>query len=273
MLDREEYIEQAYFFGTLNDRLDASLPLQDLLGSLRDELLATTRLPLAIDFLLSELMHCGVMSTAMRRLEHYFAPFQTHVISEAEKEEGRFDMRVGLQILRDEAKYRAENGGRPGLFLYQFEVLCRNRLNYDRGLEAMSRDPAYDESWRTWILAVRREVGIVEVADMIYSRSEHYVMQLAREGHSRDELPPPLFGQREGRIAQANRRKDPLLLFSALQRQLGYPAVPRLKPYDSRQDLVPQMARRLERLEARMKLMEEEQKGGIDITRFYHPDQ
>ena len=36
-----------------------------------------------------------------------------------------------------------------------------------------------------------------------------------------------LFGEKEGRIAMANRRKDPLYLFSALQRHLGYPSVPR----------------------------------------------
>jgi hypothetical protein len=33
--------------------------------------------------------------------------------------------------------------------------------------------------------------------------------------------------------------------------------------------MIPQMQRRIERLEARMKLMEEEQRQGIDITKFY----
>ena len=38
---------------------------------------------------------------------------------------------------------------------------------------------------------------------------------------------PTLFGEKEGKIARANRGRDPLYLFSALQRQLGYPEVPR----------------------------------------------
>jgi hypothetical protein len=46
--------------------------------------------------------------------------------------------------------------------------------------------------------------------------------------------------------------------------------VPRLKPFDDAPQLLPQLARRLERLEHRLKLMEEEQQAGsIDITKFY----
>ena len=78
-----------------------------------------------------------------------------------------------------------------------------------------------------------------------------------------------LFGEKEGKIALANRRKDPLYLFAALQRHLGYPPVPRPAPADDTPQLIPQMMRRMERLETRIKLLEEEQKGGIDLTRFY----
>ena len=86
--------------------------------------------------------------------------------------------------------------------------------------------------------------------------------------------PPPddaiiLFGEREGRIALANRKKDPLFLFSSLHRQLGYPEVPRAKPVDAEKSLLPQMARRLEQLEFRLKILEEEQRGGLDLTKFY----
>jgi len=79
-----------------------------------------------------------------------------------------------------------------------------------------------------------------------------------------------LFGQKEGRIAMANRRKDPLLLFAALHRQLGYPGVQTLVPADRTPELLPQLLRRVDRLEARLKLVEEEQRGGIDITKFYN---
>src|SRR4029078_8999850 len=78
-----------------------------------------------------------------------------------------------------------------------------------------------------------------------------------------------LFGEREGRIALANRKKDPLFLFSSLHRQLGYPEVPRMKPADKEQALLPHLARRLEQLESRLKLIEDEQRGGLDITQFY----
>ena len=59
------------------------------------------------------------------------------------------------------------------------------------------------------------------------------------------------------------------LLFSALQRHLGYPSVPRLEPADSSPQLLAQLARRLERMEIRLKLLEEDQRGGIDLTQFY----
>jgi hypothetical protein len=37
---------------------------------------------------------------------------------------------------------------------------------------------------------------------------------------------------------------------------------------------LPQLARRLEQFEARLKLVEDEQRGGIDLTQFYkRPDQ
>jgi hypothetical protein len=78
-----------------------------------------------------------------------------------------------------------------------------------------------------------------------------------------------LFGEREGRIALANRRKDPLYLFASLQRQLGYPVVPRPDPASAAQSLLPQLARRVEQMELRLKLIEEEQRGGVDLTQFY----
>jgi len=45
--------------------------------------------------------------------------------------------------------------------------------------------------------------------------------------------------------------------------------VPRPKPVDERKDAIPQLMRRMERLESRIKLMEEERRTGIDITKFY----
>ena len=267
----EEYIEQAHFFHLLGERLEENTPAQEVLSTAREEALATTKLPLAIDFMLSELRHSGLMSSAMRQLGHYFTEFQAYVIGEAEDERGRFDLRVGLEILRHEAEYRAgaARALKPptiaGLFLYQFEVLCRNRLGYDQGLSAVAADAAYPSEWREWILGIRHQVGMVDVADLIYVRST-----LARE-RSDSSVPAPeaLFGEREGKIAMANRRKDPLYLFASLHRQLGYPQPPRHRTAKTEESLIPQMARRLEQLEKRIKLLEEEQRGGMDLSQFY----
>jgi hypothetical protein len=267
-LGREEYIEQAHFFRSLGERLEANVPAQDVLASVREETLATTKLPLAIDFLLGELRHEGVLGPAMSLLPHYFTPFQAFVVQESENERLRFDLRVGLEILRREAEYRADEPTRQGVFLYQFEVLCRNRLGYDRGLEAVATDPAFDTAWREWIRKLRRQIGMVDIADVVYVHSEYYWQRAAKAGQTTDGA-AILFGEREGRIALANRKKDPLYLFSSLNRQLGYPEVPRVKPADKEQDLLPQLARRLEQLEMRLKILEEEQRGGLDLTKFY----
>ena len=179
-------------------------------------------------------------------------------------------MRIALAILWREAEYRRDGASAEGLFLYQLEALCRNRLNYDKGLTAMAEDPAYDATWRHWILTVRRQIGFVDTADMIFVRSDNYFTRRGIDKFDvQDELQKPLFGEQEGQIAWATRRKDPLLLFAALQRQLGYPKVPRPVPADDTPRLLPELVRRMERLETRLKLLEEEQKGGIDITKFY----
>ncbi len=302
-LGREEYVEQTHFFRVLSERLHENVPMQEVLLSVREEVLATAKLPMAIDFLLAELRHAGVLGSAMARLEHYFTPFQIFVIQESEEERRRFDIRVGLEVLRREAEYRAESPTRQGLFLYQFEALCRNRLGYDRGLEAVARDPAFAGIWRDWIRTVRRQIGMVDLADLIYVHSEYYYQRAERGGERAGASPTPsggaarepvpneagklggddspardaaaivLFGEREGRIALANRRKDPLYLFASLHRQLGYPEVPRPQLADAEQVLLPQLARRLEQLEMRLKLVEEEQRGGLDLTKFYErPD-
>ena len=270
MLESEEYVEQAYFFRTLSQRLPQNMPLQELLRQTRDELLASTKLPMAVDFLRSELEHTGVFAPAMSRLPHYFTPFQTYVVSEAEHERGRFDLRVALEILRAEAEYRSEEITPQGLFLFQFETLCRNRLRYDRGLSAISEDPSYDDDWSEWVRTVRRQVGLIDFADLLYVRSAHYVLKRARRlGGEAEAEKPVLFGEKEGKIAFANRGKDPLYLFAALQRHLGYPEIPRPKPHDDAQELIPQILRRLERIETRIKLLEDEGRGGIDLAKLY----
>lgn len=269
MLPREEYIEQAYFFRIMLERLGQRLPLQELMEQSKYELLASTKLPMAIDLMLGELKHHGQMSSGMRMLNHYFVPFQTFLVAEAELDRGKFDYQTALHVLCAEAEYRAKESLNPqGMFFFQFEAISRNRLNYDRGLLAISKDPIYSEDWQKWILDVRKQLGLIDLADMIFLRSQHF-----QDRRTRFEDSPPsapiLFGAPEGKIAFSNRRKDPLYLFSAMQRHLGYPSVPRMKEADPLPQLIPQLARRIERLESRIKLLEEEERGGIDITKFY----
>ena len=221
-LDREEYVEQVYFFRTLRERMQQSMSTQDLLaadppGNPRHDQPA-----------LRHRLHVE-RAAADRRLCHRHGPaaplfhrrFRPSWSPRPSGPEGRFDFRIGLEILEREAEYRAEGASPQGIFLYQFETLCRNRLGYDRGLEAMAGDEIYNDDWREWILTVRRQIGLVDFSDMIYVRSELY-----RQTRGEAEK-PILFGEKEGRIALANRQKDPLYLFAALARHLGYPSVPR----------------------------------------------
>lgn len=270
MLDPEEYVEQAYAFRAMRERLEESEPIQAALADLRQEVLATTRLPLALDFLLTELRHGGSIGPAMRRIGHYFSPFQAYLIEEAEDEHGRFDMRTALEILRFEAEMRSKGPSPQTVFFFAFECLCRNRLRYGRGLDALAGDLWFSPEWRSWIASVRDRIGLLELSDMIYVRSEHY---LTRKKLTREEAPePPLFTEKEGRIALANRKKEPLYLFSALQRHLGYPAVPRLRPITDDRHVVQALQSRVSLLETRLKMMEEEQKSGaVDLAKLFPP--
>src|SRR5690606_28388041 len=147
--------------------------------------------------------------------------------------------------------YRAENPQPAALFVYQFECLARNRLGYDYGLRAVAADPIYNEDWREWSERIRMQLGTVDCADLPSLRSEFPVEQTRRRNRNPDYRPsyPILFGLQEGRIAWANLGKDPLYMFAALQRQLGYPAVPRPKPASQRPLFEPAVEMRFQRLE------------------------
>ena len=273
MLDREEYIEQAYLFRSFGERIMAGIAAQEALAAIGEEVLATSKLPLAIGYLVGELKLVGTLSTALARLPHYFTAFQTFVIAKAEEEGGRFDIRTALSILEREATYRGEGASPQGLFFYRFECLSRNRLDYAHGLAAVADDDIFNADWKDWIRMVARQVGLIDLADLVFVRSPEYwrlekrdALLASRDGGDPDR--PILFGAKEWRIARANRGKDPLFFFAALQRQLGYPSIPRVKSVAPSAESPALLARRLERLEMRMKLLEEEGRGGIDLSRF-----
>jgi hypothetical protein len=267
---REEYVEQEHFFRVLRERTAANVPVQDALAQVREEILATTNLPYAIDFLRAEVLHGGRLNPAMSRISHYFTPFQTFMITSAEGDSTKFDMSTALLILERLAGYMTGTPTRPGLFIYQFECIARNRLGYDAGLKAASSDAFFDDDWKTWVNRVRGLLGTSDFADLIYLRSAEHV-ELARRALRDPDRQPEyaiLFGRSEGRIARASRGKDPLYMFAALQRQLGYPGVPRVLPKND-DKLPPAAEARIARLEKRITLLESETKGtGIDLSEF-----
>lgn len=271
MLTTEEYIEQTFFFNAFLEAVESDIPTQEFLRGIQNELLATTQLPLAVDFLLTDMKLTGVLSSAMSHIKHYFTPFQSFVIAESEREGGRFDFRIALKILSVEADYRSTSPPVQGLFFYQFETICRNRLGYDKGIDVLSQDDLYDADWKTWLDILRKQIGLVDLSDMIFYRSEYYKTK-RNSGDTENDV-PVLFGEREGRIAYATRRKDPVQLFSALSRQLGYPAVPRQKRCCDGESVVPLLLRRIEHLENRLQLLEEELRGGINLNRFFVKDE
>jgi hypothetical protein len=272
VLEREEYIEQAYFFRAFRERAAENQAAQEILERIHQEILSTTRLPYAIQFLATELKHSGLLSSGFARLPHYFTPFQTFVVRGTEEEALRFNVETALLILEREATYRAGTATPSGLLVYQFEVLCRNRLGYDEGLGCMAADPFYDRAWRDYVDLVRRQVGMVDFADLIYVCSQFYVQEQRRADPGYEPPLPALFGEKEGKIAWASRGRDPLYLFAALQRQLGYPEVPRARPPDDLSAKLLSLQARFRELEMRLKLLESEVRGQMDLSEFGTPD-
>ncbi len=271
-LDREEYIEQAYFFRVFRERSAANMSSQEVLERIHEEILSTTRLPMAIQFLATELKHSGALSSGLALLPHYFTPFQAFVIRQTENEGTKLQFDLALLVLEREATYRAGECTAPGMFVYQFEVLCRNRLGYDDGLAAMHEDPLFDATWREYTEIVRRQIGVVDFPDLIYLRSEFYIEVQRRHHPEYEPRWPPLFGTKEGKIANANRGRDPLYLFAALQRQLGYPEVPRPVPRDDLGSKLETLQARFRETEIRVKLLESEMRGQLDLKTLMSPE-
>ncbi|MDR2346637.1 MAG: hypothetical protein LBE18_11265 [Planctomycetaceae bacterium] len=311
MLLPEEYVEQAFFFESFIEAINDGIPAQEFLHSIRGELLATALLYKAVDFMRIDIKYTGMLASSMSRLTHYFSPFQIFIIEESEREDGKLDFKTALQILAKEAKYRCDNPSAQGVFLYQFETICRNRLGYIRGLDMLIKDDFYNSDWKKWLIILQRQIGFVPLADMIFYRSEYYKMYDANfRNHQFENVrtnnfknqknqndnncndnncnenavnnPPQLselleadstdavilFGEREGRIAFATRNKEPAYLFSALSRHLGYPSVPRKKNVIEEENIVPVLKRKIEQLENRIQLLEEELRGGIDLKKY-----
>jgi hypothetical protein len=206
------------------------------------------------------------MGPAMFRISHYFTRFQAYVITQAENHVSRFTMEQALLVLEREARFKAESPTLPGLFVYQFEAISRNRLGYEAGLAAMADDPIYPEEWKDYIHTIRMRLGDVDFADLIFVRSGQYVTERRRTNPDFVPRFPTLFGDKEGKIARANRGRDPMYLFSALQRQLGYPEVPRPKRPDELETRVHLLELKIAQLENRLKVAESAMHQEADLS-------
>lgn len=269
VLSQEDYVEQAYFFQMLRERLLEGLAAQEILAHLADELLSATKLPMAVQFLFGEIKHHGQMGPAMEKIPHYFTPFQAHVMTQAESDNARFAFEQALLLLEREARYRAGTPTPAGLFVYQLEAVSRNRLGYVAALTSMERDGFYDEHWRGFFRQVRANLGIHELADLILARSEHYVSLRRKSDPQYQPSMQVLFQEKEGRIAAANMGKDPMYLFATLQRQLNYPEVPRPPKADERKQVLADLLRTVDNLQERVRNLEAEARGTFDLSRYY----
>ena len=132
------------------------------------------------------------------------------MIRQAENEKSRFPMTTALLLLEREATYRANGPTKQGLFVYHFESIARNRLGYLDGLEAMAADPFYDDLWaRGYFDDLRKQVGEIDVCDLVYLRSEFHVTEEQRRNPTYEPGHPPLFGEKEGKIAKASAQSRP----------------------------------------------------------------
>jgi hypothetical protein len=272
VLDREEYVEQTYLFHTVRERLTENLPVQDILLAAHDELLTTTRLPYAVQFLVTELKHSGLLGNGFAKLPHYFTPFQAFVVAQAEAARQKFEMGTAFLVLEREAGYKAAGVTPAGLFVYQLETITRNRLGYGPGLDAMAADPHYDEVWRGYVGFVRRQMGVIDVGELVYLRSELHVADVRRTNPGYEPPVAPVFGAKEGRIGKASRGREPVYLFAALQRQLGYPEVPKPNQRDDLKTKLDVITGKLKELEQRLRLAEGEIRGSVDLSQFGKPD-
>jgi len=269
---REECIEQAYFFRILRERVEANLAAQDILGTVSEELLSTTRLPMAVQFVAGEIKHSGSVADGFEKLPHYFTPFQRFVMRQAEDDRRKFVFGAALLVLEREAEYKAKELTHAGLFVFQFECITRNRLGYEDGLTAMSLEPTQPPAWQANASMYRKQIGLVEFAELVYLRSEFYVADQRRTNPDYTPSLQPLFGEKEGKIAKASLGRDQLFLFSALQRQLGYPEVPKPKPQTDAIATITTLEAKLRDVDIRLRMLEAESRGTFDPTQFGKPE-
>jgi hypothetical protein len=119
---------------------------------------------------------------------------------------------------------------------------------------------------------IRAQLGMMDLAQLVYLRSDAYVQ--SRRQHDAEYTPPlpVLFGAKEGRIAFANRDRDPNYFFGALQRQLGFPEVPRPPKISEQAKELDELKRKVKQLESKLRILEGEVLGKTDPSLFVTRD-
>src|SRR5262249_22518596 len=130
----------------------------------------------------------------------------------------------------------------------------------------------YDEVWRAFLALGGKQAGTVGVADLVYLRSGVYVREQRLGGPPHDPPLPPVVWGEEGENGKANPRPGPLYPVGAAQRQLNYPEVPRARPPDDLSNKVLTLQAKFRELEMRLKLVEGELRGQVDLSEFGKPE-
>ena len=176
-------------------------------------------------------------------------------------------MEQALLVLEREAKFKSEAPSLPALFVFQFEAIVANRLGYNKGLAGMAADPFYTEEWKDYILTLRTRLGDVDFADLIFVRSEQFVRE--RRRLNPDFIPkfPVLFGEKEGKIARANRGRDPDVPLRRTPAPAWLPrGPPHPPPRRARGPRARSSSRSIAQLENRLKIAESDIHQDIDLS-------
>ena len=273
VLDREEYIEQAYFFRASASGSPTTCRPRTSSPRLHEELLTTTRLPYAVQFLAAEIKHTGPARQRVREAAALLHPFQAFVIRQAEEEKQRFPMADGAAGAGTRGRVPGRAADQPGLFVYQFETIARNRLGYIDGLAAMAADPLYDADWRATSTSSAGRSATSTSRDLVYLRSELYVTEQRRANPAYEPSRAAALRREGGEDRQGQPRPRPAV---PVRRAAAATRLPRGAAVTQRDDgktrSWSKIETKLRELETRLKLAEGELRGNIDLSQFGKPD-
>ena len=126
----------------------------------------------------------------------------------------------------------------------------------------------YDANWQDYVLLVRRQLGAVEFCDLVYLRSEYYVVDQRRQ--NADYEPPVAAAlRREGRQDRQGQPRPGSAVSvrrpAAPARLSGGAALQAARRHGAK---LAALVQKVKDLETRIKLVEGEVKGHVDLSQF-----